>query len=160
MYTMHGCAIECAIAYLLSCLPLVWYCDGVLSQRKLASVELMATSNMVQWLDELETSTTGCFRKDCVAGVESDEAAAIYAQLNEDIGKERQPALAKNSERLREQARDLKVQCVEDAKVCECICVVHEINSLRQAVWRITGTALLGCATIGSLWCTCGKQGH
>jgi len=118
MYTMHGCAIvECAIAYLLSCLPLVWYCDGVLSQRKLASVELMATSNMVQWLDELETSTTGCFRKDCVAGVESDEAAAIYAQLNEDIGKERQPALAKNSERLRLQAVAVKDKCVEESKV-------------------------------------------
>ncbi len=82
-------------------------------------MELMATSSMVQWLDALGSSTTGCFRKDCVAGVESDEAAAIYVQLNADISKERQPALAKNSERLRKQARDLKVQCVEEAKVCE-----------------------------------------
>ena len=79
----------------------------------------MATSGMVQWLDVLETSTTGCFREACVAGADSEEAAPIFEQLKQDVRDLRQPSLDNNSERLRTQARDLKDQCVQQAKVCE-----------------------------------------
>ena len=91
-------------------------------------MDLMATSGMVQWLDVLETSTTGCFREACVGGADSEEAAPIFEQLKQDVRDLRQPALDSNSERLRTQARDLKDQCVQQAKVCQRVIAFRVVS--------------------------------
>ena len=59
------------------------------------------------------------FRKECVGGYGSEEAAPILDELQGLLSIELEEALKQNFASVRKQAHDLKDQCVQQAKVCE-----------------------------------------
>ena len=61
------------------------------------------------------------FQEECVGGAESEEVALILVELKDVVSVELEEALKQNFASVRKQALDLKDQCVQQAKVCECV---------------------------------------
>ncbi len=78
-----------------------------------------ATVDLMPLLKPVEEQAVSRFRKECVGGAESKEAAPILEELEGLVSEEREQALKRNFASIQEQAALLRDECVKQAKVCE-----------------------------------------
>jgi hypothetical protein len=88
------------------------------SQAKLIPMPL-ATKELKLLLEKFKQESLQDFQSGCVGSMHAEELKDVVLKLEQGISDRRESVLAKNSELLRQQAADVKDQCVQQAKVCD-----------------------------------------